>query len=293
MEIMQVENVLENVYLKIISNQLNANISSVLAKIKYTSNDIYGKEIIVPLIINNKDYLFKSELKTIYGNIEISDKAVRCSNASSFVNLLNSEVENMIKYTMLHISNAFYDEDKKPKYFNENETYKILKLNGLKYLFDENEKYLYGVDREKNKDILPVIKKVKEFNWNEILQIIDENNDEINFMICSPATKRAYMDYQTEMRQNINVQENGYFKNILFQNLIPIETNINISDNEIYLINTNDFKFHQLCDWKWLENYDHRILKQCYGKPVYNARLVKYGDYICHYPNKQIKIIKE
>lgn len=293
MEIMQVENVLKNFYLEIISNQLNANISSVLAKIEYTSNDIYGKEIIVPLIINNKDYLFKSELKTIYGNIEISDKAVRCLNTSSFVNLLNSEVENMLKYTMLHISNAFYDEDKKPKYFNENETYNILKLNGLKYLFDENEKYLYGIDREKNKDILPVIKKVKEFNWNEILQIIDENNDEINFMICSPSTKRAYMDYQMEMRQNINVQENGYFKNILFQNLIPIETNINISDNEIYLINTNDFKFHQLCDWKWLENYDHRILKQCYGKPVYNARLVKYGDYICHYPNKQIKIIKE
>ena len=293
MEIEQVENVLKNVYLGIISNQLNTNTSPVLAKIEYTSNDIYGKEIIVPLIINNKDYLFKSELKTIYANIEISDKAVRCLNASSLVCVLNREVENMIKHIMLHISNAFYNEDKKLKYFNENETYNVLKLNGLKYLFDENEKYLYGIDKEKNKDILPVIKKVKEFNWNEILQIIDEHNDEINFMICSPATKRAYMDYQTKMRQNINVQENSYFKNILFQNLIPIETNINISNNEIYLINTNDFKFHQLCDWKWFENYDHRILKQCDGKPVYNAKLVKYGDYICHYPNKKIKIIKE
>ena len=42
MEIMQVENVLKSVYLEIISNQLNANISSVLAKVEYTSNDIYG-----------------------------------------------------------------------------------------------------------------------------------------------------------------------------------------------------------------------------------------------------------
>ena len=101
------------------------------------------------------------------------------------------------------------------------------------------------------------------------------------------------MNYQSKMRQNINVQDNGRFKNILFQNLIPIETNRNISDDEIYLINTQDFKFHQLCDWQWLGDINGRILKQCSGKPIYNATLIKYGDYICHQPQKQIKIVRE
>lgn len=293
MELLQIENALKEVYLGIVANELNTHTSSILSLIENTSNDVYGKDVFVYTNINGKDYLFKSELKTFYEKIEISDKAIRCSSSYNIVNLLNYEIENMLKKTKNHILNSFYNEDKKPNYFNENEPYNVLKLSGIKYLFDENEKYLYGVERASNKDILPIVKKVKNFNWNEILQIIDENNDEINFMICSPAIKRAYMNYQTEMRQNINVQENGYFKNILFQNLIPIETNINISDNEIYLINTNDFKFHQLCDWQWLENENNRILKQRTNKPVYDATLIKYGDYICHYPNKQIKIIKE
>lgn len=293
MELKEVENALKEVYLGVLTDQLNTNISPILTKIKNTCDYVYGKEIIVNTNINGKDYLFKSELRTIYGNIELSDKAIRCSNVSSLIELLNREIEIMLKYSMFHIFNSFYGEDKKPFYIKKNVPYNILKLNGIKYLFDENEKYLYGIERETNKEILPIVKKVKDFNWNEILQIIDENNDEIDFMICSPSTKKEYMDYQSKMRQNINVQENGRFKNILFQNLIPIETNRNISDDEIYLINTQNFKFHQLCDWQWLGDVNDRILKQCTGRPIYNATLIKYGDYICHQPQKQIKIVKE
>ena len=58
----------------------------------------------------------------------------------------------------------------------------------------------------------------------------------------------------------------------------------------MYLLNTNDFTLHQLCDWKWLEGDDGKVLKQNAGYPTYSATLVKYADLICDRPNGQAKI---
>ena len=52
----------------------------------------------------------------------------------------------------------------------------------------------------------------------------------------------------------------------------------------MYLLNTEDFSLHQLCDWKWLETSDGKVLKQIAGKPVYSATLVKYADLLCSRP---------
>ena len=48
----------------------------------------------------------------------------------------------------------------------------------------------------------------------------------------------------------------------------------------MYLLNTDDFALHQLCDWKWLEGEDGKVIKQVADKPVYKATLVKYADLI-------------
>ena len=58
----------------------------------------------------------------------------------------------------------------------------------------------------------------------------------------------------------------------------------------MYLLNTNDFTLHQLCDWNWLENEDGKVLRQSENKPIYTATLVKYADLICDRPNGQAKI---
>ena len=42
---------------------------------------------------------------------------------------------------------------------------------------------------------------------------------------------------------------------------------------------------------KWLGDENNNVLKQVAGKPLYKATLVKYADYICEKPYKQIKII--
>jgi hypothetical protein len=55
----------------------------------------------------------------------------------------------------------------------------------------------------------------------------------------------------------------------------------------MYLLNTDFFKLHQLCDWQWLETEDGKILKQTPGKPVYTATLVKYAELVCDNPSAQ------
>ena len=45
MNIYEIENVLKEVYLGVISNQLNTQTDLVLAKIKQTTDGVYGKQI--------------------------------------------------------------------------------------------------------------------------------------------------------------------------------------------------------------------------------------------------------
>ena len=286
------ENVLRDVYLGVLGNQLNYNSCPLLGKIKQTSSDVWGKEIIVLSRINGKQYQLRSELADIYGEIEITDKAIRCSqnSAGAFVNLLNAEMENLIKETGIKITNAFYNEDKPRDYMTEDEkkAYTPLVLNGLKYLFNDSEPLLYGVDR---KEIMPITKNIDKFDPIKIQEIIDNNNDEVNVIVCSAKVKRDYMQYMSEHRQNIEVIEcDGGFKCLQFNNSL-LMAQAKIPDNEIYLLNTEDFTLHQLCDWEWLGDENGNVLKQVVGKPAYKATLVKYADYICEKPYKQIKVV--
>jgi hypothetical protein len=58
----------------------------------------------------------------------------------------------------------------------------------------------------------------------------------------------------------------------------------------MYLLNTDDFKLHQLCDWRWIEDAAGGILKQESGSAAYSATLVKYADLMCERPIGQAKI---
>ena len=284
---------LKDIYLGVLSNQLNNNIDCVLCKIEQTTSDVYGNEIVVLTHINGKQYQFKSELANIYAKLEISYKAIRVSqnNAGAFVNLLNAEIEQLLLNTSRQITNAFYGEDKRHEYMTEQEkkAYKPLVFNGLKYLFDDKEKLLYGVDR---KEIRPKTKTISELNNVSIQEIIDDCNEDINFIICNPKTKRQYQEYLNNNHRNVEIIKiNGGFNCIAFNGIIPIVANKNVPDNEIYLINTDDFKLHQLCDWRWIEGEDGSILRQVPSQPIYSAQLVKYANYICKQPQKQIKVI--
>ena len=86
----------------------------------------------------------------------------------------------------------------------------------------------------------------------------------------------------------------GGFKAISY-NGIPVVSDRFAPQGTMYLLNTKEFNLHQLCDWKWLEGEDGRVIKQNLNRPTYSATLVKYADIICNKPAGQAMIsgIKE
>lgn len=289
------ENALKDVYLGVMQDTLNCRTDVVLSKIKQTTSDVWGKQICKYTTINGKDFTLKEDLETLKVSFELSDKAIRASqnSAGAFVNLLNNQVENMLKDTQYRLKGSFYTEDKKPEYLPEKLVYEPIKVTGLKKIFDTESETLYGINRKENPEINPVIKTIDGFDPIKIQEIIDNYNDEVNVMICSSKIKRDYMEYQSKHCQNTEIREmDGGYKCYVFNDSLIMVT-AKIPDNEIYLLNTEDFKFHQLCDWQWLENSKGNVIQQVSGEPFYKTTLIKYGNYICDKPCKQIKIIVE
>lgn len=175
---------------------------------------------------------------------------------------------------------------------------KDYELTGLQAIFSECD--LYGLDREEVPFMKPyVLEDAGELSESLIQKVIDaveENSgSQVNFIVCSWGVKRAFMEYCRNYSIVFPIVEvEGGFKAINFHG-IPIVADRFCPEGTMYLLNTNDFKIHQLCDWKWLEGEDGKILKQVPGKPVYTATLVKYAELMCERPNGQgmVKGIRE
>ena len=164
-------------------------------------------------------------------------------------------------------------------------------MTGLGAIFDDSST-LYGVDR-RDKPMLRPYKKmdVGEISESAIQKAMDaieaNSGSQVNFIVCSWGVRRALAEYYRKMSVVLpTVEFEGGFKALSF-NGIPVVADRFCPMNTMYLLNTNDFVIHQLCDWKWLEGEDGKILKQVPGKPVYTATLVKYAELMCTRPNGQ------
>ena len=125
------ENALKDAYLVAVCNQLNTKTNPLFAKIKQSSADIYGKQIIkvapvglnggigagsetgeLPKANGNKYFQFKTTLKNLYGTIEISDKAIRASanNNGAFIDLLNAEMEGLLAASKFNLGRMLYGD---------------------------------------------------------------------------------------------------------------------------------------------------------------------------------------
>ena len=115
-------------------------------------------------------------------------------------------------------------------------------------------------------------------------------NSTVDFIAVAADVKYAYQEYMKEFKRNVDVMElNGGYKTLSY-NGIPLVYDRFIEDGTMYLLDTSAFKLHQLCDWRYLENENGKILRQTQGKPTYTATLVKYCDLICSRPNGQAKL---
>ena len=72
---------------------------------------------------------------------------------------------------------------------------------------------------------------------------------------------------------------------------VPFVADRFVADGTMYLLNSEDFKLHQLCDWRWLEGENGSVLHQIPGKASYSATLVKYADLLCARPMGQAKLV--
>ncbi len=172
-------------------------------------------------------------------------------------------------------------------------------ITGLGAIF-KTKGNLYGLSRETHKWLVPYIKnnvgEISETVIQTAIDSLEENaGSKVNFIVCSSGVKRAFQKHLSTYKRNLDVMDlNGGYKALSY-NGIPIVSDRFCPEGTMYLLNTDDFALHQLCDWKWLEGEDGRILKQVADKPVYRATLVKYAELICSRPCGQARLtgIKE
>ncbi len=169
---------------------------------------------------------------------------------------------------------------------------KGLELTGLSAIFDADT--LYGIAREGNPWLDPYTEaSVGALTDTKIQKAIDtveeRSGSRINFIVCSWGVRRALAKALAEKRVIESVELEGGFRAITF-NGIPVVADRFCPAGTMYLLNTDDFALHQLCDWQWLEGEDGKILKQIAGKPVYTATLVKYAELMCYRPCGQARL---
>ena len=125
------DSVLKNYYLDAITKEIDDMGSLFFGKIESTSANVVGKGVskVVRLGVNGgvgagtemgelpyseaSSYItLNASLKNLYGTIEISDKAIRASanNDGAFVNLLNEEMENLIKSAKYNFSRMLFGD---------------------------------------------------------------------------------------------------------------------------------------------------------------------------------------
>ncbi len=375
------EKALKQVYLGVVADQLNIGTNPLMAKISQTSSDVWGKEIVklAPYGINggigagtesgnlptpsaNNYDRFKLELKNLYGTIEISDKAIRASesNSGAFVNLLNAEMEGLLKASKFNLSRMMYGDGsgkiatvsavctpssiavesvrnlmegmlidiyaKAGTIYSGLAGVKIISIDrvankitvattsvqslaigdfitvqgslnneitGLGAIFGTSD--LYGLPRAGRSWLAPKnIEKVgliSSLVMQEAIDTVEEvAGSSINYITCSYDVRRAYLDHLAISRMNIDfLTLDGGFKAISY-NGMPLVADRFIEKGTMYMLNTDDFKLHQLCDWRWLEGEGGRVIKQKPNSPTYTATLVKYADMICDKPIGQIKL---
>jgi len=166
-------------------------------------------------------------------------------------------------------------------------------LTGILALFSSSAT-LYGLTRDSYKSLMPYsYTKTSSETVDEVFiqKMIDnvclKSNVEPNVISCGGNSFYTLMGSLTNAVKNVDLANlDGGIVSATISG-VPVLRNRFVNANKIYILNTDQFILHQLCDWEWLTHSDGSILKQKEGYATYSATLVKYADLICNRPNAQ------
>ena len=369
------ESALKDLYLGVVTEQMNTGVNPLLNKIQKTASDVWGKNIVklvtyginggvgagsetgaLPIAAGNNYKQFVLSLKNLYGTIELSDKVIRASenSAGAFVNLLNAEMEGLLKASKMNLSRMLFGDgsgklcdttnfsgnvdrssfkvsttknliegmvvdvyasaaevptftgwriveiDRSNRivkisgtlpesclgsgYFLTLQGSRNAELTGLGAIFNSSGS-IYGLPRIGNRWLVPYMQNSSgAISIGKIQAAIDYVEDmagsSINYIATAYDVRRLYLDLLSLTRTNIDYMNlDGGFKALSY-NGVPVVAEKFVDDGTMFLLNTDDFKMHQLCDWRWIEGEGGRVLMQKAGTPTYTATLVKYADLI-------------
>ncbi|MBE5747280.1 MAG: phage major capsid protein [Clostridiales bacterium] len=165
-------------------------------------------------------------------------------------------------------------------------------ITGLEAIFSTTAP-LYGVERSKPGMIpyMNTVAAISESGIQKAIDTVDEKSGcKVDFIICSWGVRRALIEYYKGAGVAVPTMQLENGDTVISFNGIPVLADRFCPKGTMYLLTSENFKLHQLCDWQWLESEDGKILKQVSGKPVYQATLVKYAELICENPAAQAKI---
>ena len=342
----EAESALKNIYLGTMSNLLNTSSNPLFAKIEQTQTDVYGNEIrtavrmginggvgagdedgVLPTTGSNQYLQFTSTLKNLYGQISITDKAIRAGKegAGAFTDLLTAEITGLLEASKFHLARMLYGDgtgflcnftsvtDGKLGVSGTNNLIEGMMVDvyttsagvdklsdkiiatGLKAIFSSSGD-LYGIPRSSIPSLVPrFYSNVGALSDVTIQEHIDRvenfSNCKIDFIALSNEAKYSYLDFLASYKRNVDYMTTDTgFKAISFGG-VPMVFERFVDSGEMYMMDTSTLKLHQLCDWRFLETENGNILHQAQDKPVYSATLVKYCDLICNKPNSLVRLM--
>lgn len=167
-------------------------------------------------------------------------------------------------------------------------------ITGLEAIFG-NSTTIYGLTRNDYSFLKPYTKTIDAaVSTGAIQDAIDvvesTSGGTIDFIVASYKMRKQYVDYLAKNRTNVDyLNLDGGYKALSYSG-IPFVADRFVKDDCMYLLNSDDFKLHQLCDWRWLEGEGGTVLHQVADKACYSATLVKYADLLCARPMGQAKL---
>lgn len=230
--------------------------------------------------VNSGMYFFEGMLVDIYdGNSAVAtgrsiESIGKDSSGNVVINLSGAELGTLKNTDKVYVQNS-----------------KDMEITGLKAIFG-NSTSLYGITRASNSWVKPYTENVNgTISLSSMRKAIDtverDSGSKSNFIVCSLGVKRSLENYLTDNAIPYEIKTVDGFRAIMFDG-IPVVADRFCPAGTMFILNTDDFTLHQLCDWRWLEGEDGKILKQKAGQPVYTATLVKYCELICNRPYRQV-----